>query len=80
VWLLGGGFGSVVAVRRFCFCVWGRMDLLSGCWVEKIGEEEKRRLGFGEKGSAAGLWGLFSGLEMRAAARRDERKGRGAPS
>jgi hypothetical protein len=56
------------------------MDLLSGCWVEKIGEEEKRRLGFCEKGSAAGLWGLFSGLEMRAAARGDERKGRGAPS
>ena len=67
------------AVRRFCFCVWGRMDRLSGSWVEEIGEEEERRLGFCERGPAAGLWGLLSGLEMRAAAGGDERKGRGAP-
>ena len=32
------------------------------CWGEVIGEEEERRLGFYERGPAAGLWGLLSGL------------------
>jgi len=59
VWLLGGGFGSVGAVRRFCFCVWGR----NGPPIGLLGEGDRGRRGRlreGRNAERARWWGLGS--------------------